>query len=263
MEELLYGFDESTGGLKYIKDARDEAGMNWVEGKRVFGEIKDGELVSCETDGKRLVAQYKTKHLTVNVTREFSDGVYRERYVFRNEGIFDVFFNRGAVGIYATFNDSYEAASISMKMHCNAHIWCGGEVSWVNAVKMGPYDRGLMLVLTEGALDTYSVERDLAEWSNDRGDFILHPEPFRLAPREEYVIAWEMKFYRTGEFLTELKKYDIPVIEGENYTVYLGEKIRFTVDKSAEVSLNGEKIPVTVEGGTTRVEYEPDRKSVV
>lgn len=260
MEELLYGFDEKTGGLKYITDARDEAGMNWVEGKRVFGEINGGELVTAKAEGSKLIAEYKTKHLTVLVTREYSDGIYRERYVFRNDGVFDVFFNRGAVGIYATFNDSYEAASISMKKHCNAHIWCGGEVSWVNAVKMGPYDRGLMLVLTEGALDTYSVERDLAEWSNDRGDFILHPVPFRLAPGEEYAIAWEMKFYRSGEFLTELKKYDIPVIEGENYTVYLGEKIRFTVDKPAEVSLNGEVLQATTENGITRVEFEPKER---
>ncbi|MFR6641160.1 MAG: hypothetical protein ACLUSP_07350 [Christensenellales bacterium] len=258
MEELLYGFDEKTGGLRYITDAR-EAGMNWVEGKRVFGEIKGGELVTAKAEGSKLIAEYKTKHLTVLVTREYSDGIYRERYVFRNDGVFDVFFNRGAVGIYATFNDSYEAASISMKKHCNAHIWCGGEVSWVNAVKMGPYDRGLMLVLTEGALDTYSVERDLAEWSNDRGDFILHPCRSASRPAKS-TRSRGNEILPFGRIFDRTQKYDIPVIEGENYTVYLGEKIRFTVDKPAEVSLNGEVLQATTENGITRVEFEPKER---
>lgn len=261
MERLLYGFDGKSGGLAFVRDPLDEHSMNWVEGKRVFGEIKGGSLVACTVYGDSCEAVYKTKRLTVRVKRWFEGGKYRERYEFKNEGEVDAFFGRGDVGIYATFNDDYQPASVSMTKRCNAHIWCGGEVGWVNAVKMGPYPRSLALVLTRGSLDTYGVERDLSQSSNDRGDFILYLTPFRLRPKRSEVVEWEMFFYPHGEFINTLKSYDIPVVESDLYTVYLGEKIRFTVSKpNAEIYLNGERIAATSDGEKTLVEYEPKER---
>lgn len=72
------------------------------------------------------------------------------------------------------------AASVCETRRCHAHIWCGGENSWVRALKMGPYPTELALVLQEGDLDAYSVRRIWDEMSNDRGDFVLHPSPFHL-----------------------------------------------------------------------------------
>lgn len=53
----------------------------------------------------------------------------------------------------------------------HAHIWCGGEVSYVMGLRMVVEAPHLGLILTKGSLKSYSVERDLSLISNDRGDF--------------------------------------------------------------------------------------------
>ena len=66
---------------------------------------------------------------------------------------------------------------------------------------MGGESPHLGLVLTEGALSGYSVERDLSQISNDRGDFLLHPSPMTLAPKRklyhrlDFILAqWKRRF---------------------------------------------------------------------
>lgn len=240
----IASFNEDTGGLKLFADPLDADGMNWVEGARTFGEIYRGTLQSCivrnvsacaENGGEEAAVMqsvYLTKHLKITVTRT-AGSTYKERYVFENATADDVFFSRGAAGIYVTLNDSYEAASVCMKRHCTAHVWCGGETSYINAVKMGEYPRSLALILTEGAIDSYGVERDLSQISNDRGDFILYLPPFHLKKGESTAIAFEMRFYPYGNdsFKALLSEKNVPVVEAENYTLIQGEKIEFTVNR--------------------------------
>lgn len=240
----IASFNEATGGLKLFADPLDADGMNWVEGARTFGEIYRGTLQSCivrnvsacaENGGEEAAVMqsvYLTKHLKITVTRT-AGSTYKERYVFENATADDVFFSRGAAGIYVTLNDSYEAASVCMKRHCTAHVWCGGETSYINAVKMGEYPRSLALILTEGAIDSYGVERDLSQISNDRGDFILYLPPFHLKKGESTAIAFEMRFYPYGNdsFKALLSEKNVPVVEAENYTLIQGEKIEFTVNR--------------------------------
>lgn len=240
----IASFNEATGGLKLFADPLDADGMNWVEGARTFGEIYRGTLQSCivrnvsacaKNGGEEAAVMqsvYLTKHLKITVTRT-AGSTYKERYVFENATADDVFFSRGAAGIYVTLNDSYEAASVCMKRHCTAHVWCGGETSYINAVKMGEYPRSLALILTEGAIDSYGVERDLSQISNDRGDFILYLPPFHLKKGESTAIAFEMRFYPYGNdsFKALLSEKNVPVVEAENYTLIQGEIIEFTVNR--------------------------------
>jgi len=117
--------------------------------------------------------------------------------------------------------DDYPNAPTCMTNRCHTHIWCGGNISYVMALRMGGETPHLGLVLTEGALGGYSVERDLSRRSNDRGDFILHPSPISLAPKESFTISWTL-FWHNGisDFYDKIKQYHTHYIEvsAENYT---------------------------------------------
>lgn len=254
-------YDLAGGGVSSVVNKADADAMNWVEGDHTWGTVKNSELVSVTPTDEGVTAVYKTRHLTVTVERALTGGRLREKYRFKNRLESDVFFNRGAVGIYATFNDSYEKAPISMTQRCSTHIWCGGSSSYVNAVKMGPCDFALGLVLLKGSLDSYSVERDYAHSSDDRGDFILHPSPFDLRPGEEMTLEWELFWYKTGGFPAELEKYDnILTVEAANYTLLPGEKISFSVNRGdAEVFLGDLPVETGTRGGRTYVDFAPER----
>ena len=100
-------FNYERGTVISLKNPENKAHMNWVEGTEEWGMIKGAEIVSVEKNGNGLTAVYRTKHLLVTVQRQISGDKYRESYSFENYHDYDVFFNRGAVGIYATFNDNY------------------------------------------------------------------------------------------------------------------------------------------------------------
>ncbi len=262
-------FNMNNGGVESIVHSPDKDKMNWVEGNATFGTIKNGEVVSvCETDDG-IKAIYRTPHLEFTVTRSLKNNVYREQYVIENRLDSDVFVGRGDIGIYTTFNDSYDDAPICMKQRCHAHIWCGENSSYVKAFKMGEYTHGLGLVLTKGSLDAYSVERDLKNESNDRGDFILHPTPFHLLPHAKTVIEWELFWFQESKFRSTLEKYKNAIlIDSDKYTVFKGESIEFSINKpNASVFLNGRAIETHSDDSITFVKYTPtelgDHKFVI
>ena len=168
----------------------DPARMNWVEGYIEWGTVRCAAPLRVETEQVR------------------EGDILRERYTFINETNREVFTKLTDIAIYATFNDDYTTARECMHHKCHTHIWCGGAVSYVMALRMGGAAPHLGLVLTEGALGGYSVERDLSRISNDRGDFLLHPAPFVLAPGERYTLAWTL-FPHAGRasFLNTAKQY--------------------------------------------------------
>lgn len=259
MEQFVIDYDMKSGGVRRISGKNDKYGMNWVEGKAVFGTVKDAKTVSVQKTKDGIIAVYETKNLRVTVERSERGSEYFEKYRIKNTQRADVFINRGDFGIYATFNDNYELSEVCLPYRCHAHIWCGGEVSYVRALKMGLADYGLGLILTEGSLDCYSIERD---WrSEDRGDFILHPSPFTLMPNEETVIAFKMFWYKDGEFFSDFEKEKRGIrITSPAFTVFTDETIEFTVNRAnATVILDDKTVPVKSNDGKTLVRYTPKR----
>ena len=252
-------FDLENGGVKSISNTQDKDKMNWVEGASTFGTVKNARTVSVKKTENGVVAVYKTESFLITVTRALLGEKYKETYVFENHLNSDVFIGRGDIGIYATFNDSYENSKICMTSRCHAHIWCGESTSYVKAVKMGDFPFGLALVLTKGKLDTYSIERDLSKISNDRGDFILHPSPFHLLPKEKIMFEWEMLWFKEGDFEKSVSEYDSAIlIDADNYTVFKGEPIRFSVNRpNAGVFLNGVPIDTKNAYDRTIVDFMP------
>ncbi len=202
---------------KYIRSIShndDPYKMNWVEGTQLWGTIK------------------APKGIDTTVIRSLTErNTLKEVYKFTNNTEFDIFSKQGDTSIYTTFNDDYDSADICTVNKCHAHIWCGGEVSYVMGLRMGGEAPHLGLILTKGSLISYSVERDLSLISNDRGDFLLHVAPFQLAPGESYIIEWEL-FWHKGkkDFYNILLTYPNYIhIQAENYTVFEHEEINIDI----------------------------------
>ena len=194
--------------------SEDKYKMNWVEGATEWGTVKCNRELGVNAESKR-------------------DGdTVRERYTFTNNSDRDVFTSLTDIGIYAPFNDDYVDAQTCLRYRCHTHIRCGGNVSYIMAYRMGGEPPHLGLILTQGALSGYSVERNTERMSNDRGDFILHPAPFSLAPGESCSLEWVLfPFREEKDFFEKAKKYSghFIEIEAENYVLFEGENINVNI----------------------------------
>jgi len=237
--------------MKELILKNDKYNMNWIEGAKEWGTV-------IAPDG-----------INVEKTSKEKDGIITESYKFTNTTDRDIFTSLKSIGIYTTFNDNYTDSEICTKQRCHTHIWCGDNISYVCALRMGGEPPHLGLVLTEGSLGGYSVERDGAQSSNDRGDFILHPSPVALMPNESFTISWKL-FSHNGkkDFYKKLATYNenFIYVNAENYTVFKDEKINFTVkpafvfyDSDVKITLDGKTVPLTAKSGELSVEYEPKK----
>ena len=265
--ELAVSFDDAKGGVRAVSVKGDADEMNWVEGLGEWGTPAPEmqlRFVGARTEGAVQTVVWTNRSIRLDVRREAVGDTLAERYVF-TAGDYPVQFGRGDIGIYTTFNDNYEDAITCQKRRCHAHLWCGGAFGGVRAVKMGFAPTELGLFLTEGTLDGYSVRRIAADRSNDRGDFILHPEPFALRPGESKVLSWKLVAYPEGEFrAAALKSGPAATLIGfEHETVFAGETFRIVADcaepvKNCRVTANGRTISASVEGRRVSVAYRPD-----
>ena len=256
-------FDKRSGGILAIRNVKDEFEMNWCQGDNVWGTLKDMDLVSCEDSKDGFVSVYSDEKLEVTVRRYFnSRGNFCESYTFKNIIEEDVFVKRGDIGIYATFNDDCLTLEECLQQRCHTHIWCGDNVSYVNALKKGDSPINLGLIVVSGGLSGYSIERNFKHHSNDRGDFILHPTPFSLRNGESYTLAWEL-FWHTGveDFYRHCREYlNFVFFEVPQYSVFYGERIIIKAHISREakevrIHCDEEYIPYVLEDNIIKIEY--------
>ena len=235
-----------------IQNTGDKYAMNWAKGDDlVWGEIK-GDL-----------------ELEVSVSREFTrQGTFREMYCFRNNTEFDIYTAGTELGICTPFPDYYTDASVCLTRCCHTHLWCGGCSSYIMALRMGGEAPHLGLILREGSLKGYSVERMAVtsgieeELSNHRGDFILHPENLHIRPGESYTISWELVWFEDREdferILSEMEGF--LRIESEAFVLTEGEELVFeaAVPKDITVRRDGKEIPYIREGERIQVSERPE-----
>lgn len=224
MKNSQFQLDISEKGVAALRHPEDSHAMNWVEGEATWGMTRLPEGITCQ------------------VKRSFTaEGNYQEHYCFTNTTGLDIFTCTADIAIYATFNDSYPDAATCMTQRCHAHIWCGGESSYVMALRMGGQAPHLGLMVTQGGLEAYSVERDEGQISNDRGDFLLHPSPAQLGPGESFTIAWEL-FWHEGkqDFYKKLLAYStFMAVRAERYVLFQGEPLEIQVPEGTIIFENG------------------------
>ncbi len=204
--------EDGEGGLCFLGAEADEFQMNWAEGHKSWGTIICPQGI-CATVKRRLLPE----------------GQLEERYCFENVSRFPIFFQKTEVGIYTTFPDDYEEPKRCLTERCHTHIFCGGAGSYVMALRMGGRPPHLGLLLTEGSLGAYSVERNPQSESNDRGDFILHPQLPPLAPGEKTEIAWELFWFEDRkEFEAyRIRRGQVPALQMRQCVYFPGETVEF------------------------------------
>ena len=269
MQNKLFdiAIDKTNGGVLSIVSREDKFNMNWCKKDTPFGMVKGYELLSLTQEENRVVALYENGSARVQVIRGFNQaGNYCESYTFSNPTEHDLFFKKGDIGIYTPFHDNYESSEICSTQRCHTHIWCGWDVSYINALRMGGMAPHLGLVVTEGSLCAYSVERDFEKSQNDRGNFILHPAPFSLAKGESYTLSWELFWHKgTTDFYNILTNYpNFILVRVFQYTVFEGENIRISAQLGKKVSnieilCDGEAVPYILERGIIKLSYTPKR----
>ena len=268
-------FDSSTGTVASIVCPDDKTGMNWCISDGMWGYVESSsngslfenenhpmKLVSFEENDSIAKAVFSNSIIEADAKHFFADnGNLVESFTVKNLLPVDVFIEHGNLGIKVPFNDVYTYADDCMTSRCNTHLWCGGNVTYVNALKMGESDINLGLVLTKGNIVTYSV--DECE-SNRRGIFILDSAHVELAPGDEYTIEWEI-FRHTGkeDFYKKLRTYpNFIEITAPHYTVFINESIEFSVNvpsgvKAVTILTDGEEVAYTRNGDLLSVSFIP------
>lgn len=227
--------------MKEIVFSTDQYHMNWFRPDYPYAKVVCPEDLSCQAETLR-------------------DGdVFRTRIRFTNKSRKPFFTNLEQIGIYFPLEDRYDGSDTCIPYRCHTHIFCGGDISYILALRMGGEPPHLGMVLTEGSLQGYSVERDPAKLSNDRGCFILHPSPMELEPGETKRISWTIFPHQGKEdFQRQLGNFSRYVkVEADRYVSFPGEKncIRITPSFPAEsVQVNGNQLTAG-EDGQYRLEY--------
>lgn len=281
MKNEKFNIEIVNGGIESLIIANDEYKMNWVNSANFnfkWGQLyfksrtsrlwfKEDQFqikkVINEDDYSETV--YETRCLRCTVKRRFTEtGDLREEYIFKNISKSDVFTKTGEIGIYVPFSDNYCEALKSQKENCNTHIWCGENMTWVNALRQGLSGKNLGLVLLEGSIDKYSVanKEENVNGYSERGAFILHPEAMELLPDEERTVAWEVFTHSgTDEFKKIVsQRQSIADISAKFYTVFEGENIEFSFKTKARrvaVLLDGKEVPYTKSDDKYLIEYTP------
>ena len=185
--------------------------------------------------------------LTATVENRREGDVLTTEIRLTNTGRKPYFTSAESISISLPLQDRYDSSEVCMKYRCHAHLFCGLNVTYVMALRMGGEAPHLGLALTEGSIASYSVERSLLAQSNDRGCFWLHPEAMEFAPGETRMLRWVIfphqgreDFYQK---LAALPRY--VQVEAERYVVFAGEKISLRIAPSfaaREVRVNGERL---------------------
>ncbi len=248
-EKFIIKLDEENK-LIFLGHKSDVTNMNWIEGKEKWGTT------------------FCPEGIKFSIERKFTeDGNLREKYSFKNTTEFPIGFKRTDIGIYTTFNDNYEDTDICIEEKCHAHIFCGEEASYVMAMQMGGRAPHLGIKVIKGSIVSYSVERDLSEESNDRGDFILHPDLPILQPEETVEVEWELFWFLDKEDFRKklMETHGFPVVNSKQFTYFIGETIKFDVvaagvfkEEEIQIKYKNREIPFALryEGDTTIVTCE-------
>lgn len=138
------------------------------------------------------------------------------------------------IAIRFPLQDRYESAEICMKARCHTHIYCGQDISYICALRMGGEPPHLGMVLIQGSLGGYSVERNLSHASNDRGCFLLHPSPMEWQPGESCRLVWEIFAHQGWEDFFEKAARLRPFlrVEADRWIVFPGENAHVRVRPS-------------------------------
>lgn len=265
--------DAGTGGLARLAHPADPHGMNWVCAPAenawfprsygwglgyvaMPGHPAAPRWETPETiDG--LAARYRIGALRISATRAPRGEWLDEEYRFENAGESEL--PLWGIGLCMPFNDNYPDASTCVTKRCNAHIWCGGHVAWVCALRMGGTGPHLGWVLTGGHMGGYSIQGRglLTAGSNARGAIVMNAGGASLKPGESLRLTATL-FWHDGweDFFARARTIpEFVEVSAEHYTLTGREEPRLALGDPAAragqpvAEADGERIPVALPNG--------------
>jgi hypothetical protein len=258
------GIDEN-GLISSLRNPADPTAMNWVSeigpdwGSPVSRE--GGKLVAwnapavVKSSGHFNQLLFVHNNLTVRL-RQFigQDEHLTQSYTLTNNSSVAVKLAEGDFGIRIPLPDNYPDAVTSLTRRCNVHIWAGGNTAWINAVRMNGNSQNLGLVLSEGALTSYSIA-DRPWDSNDRGTFVIHPPALDLAPGQTTTITWSLFWNKGWEdfFSQALRTRAFVRLQADRYIILPGQPLHITAESNAPLAgskftMNGQPVKVHITG---------------
>lgn len=213
--------------MKELIFRNDPYQMNWLRQDFEYAKV---------TAPKELICQVRN--------RRKGDCIYTEIQI-TNQTEKPYFTRKDSLEIAFPLADKYEDSRTCLTRRCHTHIFCGKNTSYICAVRMGGENPHLGMILTEGSLVGYSIQRNILDQSNDRGCFLLHPEAMEFSPGECKKISWII-FPHQGksDFIEKCRQYHPQFVEvsADRYVLFPKEKnrihIRLAFD-AKEVLVNG------------------------
>lgn len=289
--------NKKTGALNMISNTADPYRMNWLfasgdeyltwqkpEEDWGLGKydvphlgVKDEKWTKVTAEksvGNKMSLQYNTRCLHVRVDRAPVGQDYVESYTFVNTTSKQI--EVSGLDIYTPFNDNYPDAKTCATNRCNAHVWPGMNSAYVNAIRMDGASPHLGLVLTKGAIQSYSIDnRELhhknVEWtytgSNVRGVIALNVAPFTLKPGGMYTIQWKL-FWNNGwdDFFKKAIAAGFVKLDADNYVLTKNEKLTISINANAAAGIKKKSLRLLGDSlgeHTYKVYYDHGRKYTI
>jgi len=243
--------------------------MNWVSeigpdwGEPVSREA--GKLTAWRTPvvvrstGHSNELLFVHNHLTLRLRQSIEpDEQLTQSYTLTNTSKAAIKLAEGDFGIRIPLPDNYPDAITALTRRSNVHIWTGGSTAWMNAIRMNGNGPHLGMVLSQGALTSYSIA-DRPWDSNNRGTFVVHPPALDLAPGQNATITWLLFWNKGWEdfFRQALRTPAFVRLQADSYVAQPGQSLHITAESNgslagAKMTVNGQPIDVHVTG--TRLE---------
>ncbi len=283
-QKIAYTTDGCSGAIERIYVTGDKRDMNWVlrsDGSQYpwanssmgwgLGKLtlsRNGADETCKWsspvasaigNGKSTFI-YKVKGLEITVERSMDGDDLVETYLFKNVSSQKTTLRD--IAINTSFNDNYPDALNCVNGRVNAHIWAGGSSAYVCGLNMGGCAPHIGLVVTDGSIDSYEMERQMAQQSNFRGLIQLTPSNAVLNAGESTSVTWHI-FSHTGwaDFFAKAKKLGAVIGSSDKYVYEKGETavVKFDCGELPQnyiVNVNGKRLKATVNGNTITAEYK-------
>ncbi len=291
--QFSISYNETTGALKAISNINDQHRMNWIfasgdsalrwqKPEEDWGlgkyDITDQGVKSerwtkisgKKISGKKVSLFYQTPYMRVRVDRQPVGTYFIETYTFENTTSKKL--SVSGVDIYAPFNDNYPDARTAATNRCNAHVWPGMNAAYVNAIRMGGEGPHLGLVLTEGAMQSYSIaNRDNHKGvpqqysaSNVRGVITFNIAPFVLQAKGSYTVQWKLFWHQGWEdFYKRAIANGFVKLDADSYVITQNDELKISIEGNAAAGVTNNTLTIpckTVGEHSYKVYYNAGKK---
>ena len=259
-QNILIEIDGTNGATKGIYQPEDTHEMNWVLENSAWGIPEGFETKNVEETGNGVVVTtvHPDKMLRVVIRKELDEDGYYETYELSNLSELEFFITKDNLGIPYPYQCQLENGKHDLDECCTTHVWCGGNVCWMQSVRNRGEAPYLLMQLTEGSIDDYSISYDISRVRNAayfRGVIVLHPSSMVLLPGQKITYRFRYRFVNESPEKVPLDFKNTMRFTAQKYSWLQGEKVNLVLEcaepwENAVIQCDGENIPYEKVGNT-------------